>query len=187
MNTDMTLGLPTSINNNITGKILLGYLGYGWHEHRHDLGTAAFVWRGGGQTAGHLVDQCLQRSVVLTNQLGRTAGMALHRTELSHSPHLATKEMSYLIETLFTGTRQCNKQLIFRQTVQIEPNFLHWNAHIFLFWFNPTWHFKFHNTSKQPSACYCFQLECLYTLVPASASGPPLTSATPTFFLSQTE
>ena len=37
---------------------------------------------------------------------------------------------------------------IFRRTVQIAPNFLHWNAHIFLFWLNPTGHSKLHNTSN---------------------------------------
>ena len=36
------------------------------------------------------------------------------------------------------------------RTVQIAPNFLHWNAHIFLFWLNPTGHSKFHNTSNHP-------------------------------------
>ena len=38
---------------------------------------------------------------------------------------------------------------IFRCTVKIAPNFLHRNAHIFL-WFNPTGHSKFHNTSNHP-------------------------------------
>ena len=37
---------------------------------------------------------------------------------------------------------------IFRRTVQIAPNFRHWNAHIFFFWLNPTRHSKFHNTPK---------------------------------------
>ena len=37
---------------------------------------------------------------------------------------------------------------IFRRTVQIARNVLHWNAHIFLFWLKyPTGHSKFHNTS----------------------------------------
>ena len=38
---------------------------------------------------------------------------------------------------------------IFRRTIQIAPNFLHWNAHIFLL-LNPTGHSKFHNTSNHP-------------------------------------
>ena len=38
--------------------------------------------------------------------------------------------------------------LIFWRTVQIAPNFIHCNAHIFLFWLNPTGHSKFHNTSN---------------------------------------
>ena len=40
-----------------------------------------------------------------------------------------------------------------KRTVQIAPNFLQWNAHLFLFWLNPTGHSHFHNTS--------------YSLVPA--------------------
>ena len=40
---------------------------------------------------------------------------------------------------------------IFQQTIQIALNFFHWNAHIFLFWLNPTGHSKFHNTSNHPT------------------------------------
>ena len=58
---------------------------------------------------------------------------------------------------------------IFRRTVQIAPNFRHWNAHIFLFWLNPTRHSKFHNTPK-----HRFRSDCSYSLVPVSAAGPPL-------------
>ena len=36
------------------------------------------------------------------------------------------------------------------KTHYIAPQFLHWNVHIFLFWLNPTGHFKFHNTSNHP-------------------------------------
>ena len=50
-----------------------------------------------------------------------------------------------------------------------------WNAHIFPFWLNHTGHSKFHNTLT-PSACYRPRSDCLYSLVPASAGGPPLPS-----------
>ena len=58
---------------------------------------------------------------------------------------------------------------IFRRTVQIAPNFRHWNAHIFLFWLNPTRHSKLHNTPK-----HRFRSDCSYSLVPVGAAGPPL-------------
>ena len=38
--------------------------------------------------------------------------------------------------------------LPFDRLSKIAPNFLHWNAHIFLFWLNHTGHSKFHNTSN---------------------------------------
>ena len=58
---------------------------------------------------------------------------------------------------------------IFRRTVQIAPNFRHWNAHIILFWLNPTRHSKFHNTPK-----HRFRSDCSYSLVPVGAAGPRL-------------
>ena len=47
-------------------------------------------------------------------------------------------------------TMELHFALIFRRTIQIALNFLHWNVHIFLFWLNPTGHSKFHNTSNHP-------------------------------------
>ena len=64
----------------------------------------------------------------------------------------------------------------FRQTVEIAPNFLHWNVHICLLWLNPTGHSKH---LKPPSACYRSRLYCSYSLVPASAGGPPLLHSPP--------
>ena len=46
------------------------------------------------------------------------------------------------------------------------PNFLHWNALIFLF--------GLILRDIPPSTCYRFQLDCLYSLVPTSAGGLPL-------------
>ena len=69
---------------------------------------------------------------------------------------------------------------IFRRTVQIVPNFRHWNAHIFPFWLNPTRHSKFHNTPK-----HRFRSDCSYSLVPVGAAGPPLPPLF--FFLSRRE
>ena len=65
--------------------------------------------------------------------------------------------LSYLWSTEFKIATYLHKFFIFRRTVQIAPNLLHWNAHILLFWLNPTGHAKFHNTS-----------DCLYSLLPAS-------------------
>ena len=58
--------------------------------------------------------------------------------------------LSYFRPTKFKTHYVAPQFLIFRRTVQIAPNFLHSNAHIFLFWLNPTGHSKFYNTSKRP-------------------------------------
>ena len=75
---------------------------------------------------------------------------------------------------------------IFRWTVQNAPNFLHSNAHIFLFWLNPTGHSKFHNTSKHPPPATDSGRTAQTPLYPPVQAVPPLTPS-PLFFLSRTE
>ena len=58
--------------------------------------------------------------------------------------------------------------IFFRWTIQIAPNFLHWNAHIFLFWLNPTGHSKFHNTSNHPPPATDFDRTAHTPLYPHS-------------------
>ena len=52
--------------------------------------------------------------------------------------------------TIFTFHYVAPQLFIFRRTVQIAPNFINWNVHIFLFWLNPKAQSKFHNTSNYP-------------------------------------
>ena len=63
---------------------------------------------------------------------------------------------------------------IFQRTVQIAPNFLHWNAHIFLFWLNHTGHSKFHNTSKNPPPATDPSKTACHPLYPPVQVVPPL-------------
>ena len=74
-----------------------------------------------------------------------------------------------------------NSSIFFRRTAQVAPNFLHWNAHIFLFGLilrdipNSI-------TPQTPSACYRPRSDCLYSLVtarPYSLPPPPLFSLVP--------
>ena len=69
---------------------------------------------------------------------------------------------------------------IFRWTVQSAPNFLLWNAHIFLF-DNPTRHSKFHNTSNHPPPVYDSGRTARTPLCIRSPPPPPLVP-TPPFF-----
>ena len=64
--------------------------------------------------------------------------------------HLHGKHLSYFRPTKFKTHYIAPQFFIFQRTIQITPNFLHWNAYIFLFWLNPTGHSKFHITSKHP-------------------------------------
>ena len=70
---------------------------------------------------------------------------------------------------------------IFRRNVQIAPNFLHWNAHIFLFWLNPTGHSKFHNTSNHPPPATDSGRTAHTPMYPSVQAAPPLTPFPPFF------
>ena len=73
---------------------------------------------------------------------------------------------------------------IFRRTVRIAPNFLQWNAHIFLFWLNPTGHSKFHNTSNHPPPATDSGRTARTPLYPPvqAVPPPPLLPSPPPFF-----
>ena len=92
--------------------------------------------------------------------------------------------LSYFRPTKFKTHYVAPQFFIFRQTVQIAPKFLHWNAHIFLFWLNPTGHSKFHNTSNTPPATDSCQTGCT-PLYPEVQAIPSLTPSIPPplFFL----
>ena len=76
---------------------------------------------------------------------------------------------------------------IFRRTVKIAPTFLHWNAHIFFFWLNPTWHSKFHNTSKHPPPATDSGRTACTPLYPPVQMVTPLLPPPPPPSLSRTE
>ena len=90
-------------------------------------------------------------------EIGRNHGTRVHFSLLDHRRPETT----------------INKFVIFRLTIQIAPNFLHWNAHIFLFWLNPTGHSKFHNTSNHTP--------------PATDSGQTARTPSPLYFPVRTE
>ena len=68
--------------------------------------------------------------------------------EPTYWPIMEPTYWSYFRPSKFKTYYLAPQFFIFRRTVQIAPNFLHWNAHIFLFWLNPTGHSKLHNTSN---------------------------------------
>ena len=75
---------------------------------------------------------------------------------------------------------------IYRQN---RPNcahiFLQWNAHIFLFWLNPTGHSKFHNTSNHPPPAIDSGRTTrtpFYQPATSVLPPPPLTPSTTPFF-----
>ena len=67
-------------------------------------------------------------------EIGRNHGTRVHFSLLDHCRPETTR----------------NKFGIFRLTVQIAPNFFHWNAHIFLFWLNPRGHSDSGQTARTP-------------------------------------
>ena len=70
----------------------------------------------------------------------------IHRTIYKRT--LTTELLSYFRPTKFKTHYVTPQFLFFGGPSIIAPNFLRWNAHIFLFWLNPTGHSKFHNTSN---------------------------------------
>ena len=76
--------------------------------------------------------------------------------------------------------------LFFGRPSKSAPNFLHWNAHIFLFWLNPTGHSKFHNTSNHPPPATDSSRTVRTPLYLPVQAVPPY-SLPPFFFLSRTE
>ena len=87
-----------------------------------------------------------------------------------------TTFLSYFRPTKFKAHYVAPQFFIFRWTVQIAPNFLHWNVHVSL-WLIP-------NSIIVKTTLRLLPIP--YSLVPASAGGPPLTPSPP-FILSQTE
>ena len=106
---------------------------------------------------GHRYGCPLPRGCSINN--GMCVGVWLDRTF-----GLLNSKFHYVAPQLF----------IFRHTVQIEPNSLHWNAHIFLFWLNPTGHSKFRNTSNHPPpATDSGRTACIPLYPPVQAVPPP--------------
>ena len=97
--------------------------------------------------------------------------------------------LSYFRPTKFKIHYVVPQFFIFRRTVQIAPNFLHWNAHIFLFWLNPTGHSKFHNTSNHPPPATDSGRTARTPLYPPVQAVPPYFLPPPLYFvfLSRTE
>ena len=94
------------------------------------------------------------------------------RISIKYTPSTHCFKTHYVAPQLF----------IFRRIVQIAPNFLHWNAHIFLFWLNSTGHSKFHNTLNHTPPATVSGRTARTPLYPPVQAVPPYF-----FFLSRTE
>ena len=120
--------------------------------------------------------QCMQRIIPMCSTI-----WIEHKNVTRSSPITAT-----FWPTKFKFHYVAPQFYIFRLTIKIAPNFLHWNAYIFLFGLI-LWDIQNSITPQPPSTCYQFRSDCSYSLVPASAGGTPLLPPTLIFFCPRQE